>query len=416
MNILNKFKNYVSFESLLIFFVLAGIYLFPDNIRYICLWFVVLFVACAVLKRRTLTISRTSVIWLVFLLYSFLTSLRSTVDMQNLLEFIISLIIGLMISFVSFSPKERQKMLFSVFLVAVIAYIGCLIQIISPETINRINLLNFSDEKYSYFRNFYVNNLLIGFSFQTGITGYYLSLFFGFLFCALISPGRKKTSVTVFTVILMISAYVFIFLTGKRIFILLTILIGIYLCFVAQRKHFSKILFFSLLLITTFYLLLTRTEIGQLLILRTTSAAWSTGRTGIYQKMLDAFKENVFFGSGTTSALSLVANAQNGHNIYLQILMEAGVIGFAIALLCFIRNIMDMHRLYKKPQQVDTWTLFAGLILLVFLGWGMSGNPLYDVYPVIPYFLSFSMIENMSRKEVKQFDENRNPDALLQER
>lgn len=134
---------------------------------------------------------------------------------------------------------------------------------------------------------------------------------------------------------------------------------------------------------------------------------WSTlgGRTELYNLAIEMFKSNPLFGQGW-NAYKLVSSDSIGkvyasqysrmqtHNIYLQLLSETGIAGlvFIVALFIYpVKGIMHLTRQYGVLEVTgsndvnDSVNLLSCIyIVLFFLLYGMTGNPLYDPYM---YFL-----------------------------
>ena len=396
---MKRFSEYISLESISLFALLIGIYLFPDRIKFFSLGFCVLFIFLFIAKRRSFRFTIISIGWLLFAAYSFLVSILSNaVNVDSLIEFCVAIIMGLFVSIVSFTPKERKKMLFAVFAVSFVAFVGCLIQLINPSIIKTINVQIMTPEKYTIFNNFYISNIITGFSFQTGISGYYLTVFFGFIICYLLCNKKKSAILKVLLVLLLLLTYYLVFLTGKRVFVLFIPFFSFAALCITQKKHFFKILFFTIVLALVVVVLFNNTVEGARILARFQSDSWSSGRTTIYSEMLNYFALKPVFGNGATSSLTLITKAQNGHNIYLQVLMEGGLVGFLIFFVSLVLIIRAAYSGIKISQCKDYCVLVSVFIIVVFLAWGLSGNPLYDVYPLLPFFLAASILENYGVK------------------
>lgn len=145
---------------------------------------------------------------------------------------------------------------------------------------------------------------------------------------------------------------------------------------------------------------------------------WNTlgGRTELYKLAFVMIKRNPLFGNGWNSYklmaentigrkyLSQFARLQT-HNIYLQMMSEVGIIGTVWITYMFwipIKNGFNICRLYglknlkayigKENVEGLVSSLF---ILLFFMLYGLTGNPLYDAYIYFLAFLSCAAIQSI---------------------
>ena len=132
------------------------------------------------------------------------------------------------------------------------------------------------------------------------------------------------------------------------------------------------------------------------------SEDWSTlgGRTELYDLAIEMFNKHPIIGIGwnaykleSEKTIGRVYSRQyarmQAHNIYLQLLSEIGIVGAAVIIFLFLYPIIRTFRETRK-YGLDGFTgnntsrikeLLAALFLVIFfLLYGMTGNPLYDAY------------------------------------
>lgn len=400
-------KTKISFkiETFLITVYLAGVYFFPDRIKIVTAAFVLSFIMTELIKNRRIELGMTGVIWLSYIILALLSYAWGSGVFDDIFELIISFIIALMVSIFDFSEKERKDQIKGLIVLGFIVVLGCALQLLFPNTLRKINSFHLTSEKYNYFDEFYRNGKMVGFSFQTAITGFYLTLLFGIIFIKFICSARNNHILkNTFYVISLIGIYVLVFLTAKRIFIILIpCAVSILLC-VLLKKHIGKIVICFSVMMAIMMLLLYKTDFGKALLIRSSGESWSTGRAQINEQMIELFWRHPLLGNGVCSTLVVLTHVQNAHNIYLQILSESGILGFILLITAFIIEIVKAVCVlsYAIKSKQNGEKILAGISLfsqIIFLGWGVTGNPLYDVYPFFVYMLSIGCVNSIRKKQ-----------------
>lgn len=379
-----------SVEATVVFVLLAGIYMFPERIKYFSIVFVGLMVALALLKKWTFKKDYTILAILLYMFVSIFGMASNNVSVSNLLEFDVSLLMALLVYGFWRSSDIRKKQIIAIKYLGIICILGCILQLINIDLLRKINTFTLGPEKYAIFDMFYRGGSLVGFSFQTGVTGFYLAIITLFFLIEYLEEKQyfaRKWGYLVATG----GSLVLTFFTGKRIFILLVAVISLALICSYYRKNAFKILVVSLLILVGIFLLLNYTEYGQTIILKMSKIDPTTGRRGINEQMINWFWESPIYGNGVTSTLSLLGGYQNGHNIYIQILSESGILGFVIIVPIFAKNLFQSIWIYNKARTISIETKYCAMSIVIqtlFVGWGFTGNPLYDVYPLIVYMVA----------------------------
>ncbi len=139
------------------------------------------------------------------------------------------------------------------------------------------------------------------------------------------------------------------------------------------------------------YIVMTNTEPGLRMLERfTESKDISSGRFDKYQFVLSSIEDNYLFGYGTGSMR--VGLGEDAHNVYLQILYDHGILGLMLYLVLFAIPLLSC---LKKPRQVDTsgYMLISMFLQVLFLCYGLTGNPLYDFNLFVSYLLAVSIMD-----------------------
>ncbi len=135
-----------------------------------------------------------------------------------------------------------------------------------------------------------------------------------------------------------------------------------------------------------------------------------TGRQSYYEAAYDTFLSNKIFGIGWGGMEIFITSitwnnaSYNVHNIYLQLLAETGIVGFTIFMLFFGTNLIytikyTVLKIKGNSLQNITPLLFSCYIQVFFLLYGFTGNPLYDIQMLIPYYFAIAISSAIKIRE-----------------
>lgn len=388
------------------------LYMLPDYIKYWTVVFGVSLVAYLAFQllynKQAINFSYQTFLWILYIFLCFSSALISRGGKRNVLEFCITLSLGVLISLCRINEKQQNVIIKRMFFFLAFVLVGCFFQRFIPELAKAFAGVRLDSDKFRIYLD--LRSLTLGFSFQTGVTGFYLALLCGMLLCyGFTQFSKNKLSrklenrttkiweifVSVMYVLALVSSLVFLFLTAKRGFIVFVIIIGVILACLFFRQHLKKVLLICAGVIVALVAVCLVTDFGKQLIQRTLDSMF-TGRTELYAEMLKMFKSSPIWGCGAASCLSIKGKT-NGHNIFLQILAETGLVGFVLIVPIFVYDIVASIKILNvrlKNKQNVLSTSFCLFVQLLFVLWGITGNPLYDIYPVIVYALASSIIRN----------------------
>lgn len=363
---------------------------FPNYLGYWAAGLLIINVIYMVLKDKLL-ITFPAVTWGIFSIISAVGILYAPTSSPTQYYYVVYLF-NMLLTYVNLSSHKIRisviyKLLFSVTL---IFFIGSIIQIISPSTLLSINRFHLSDQLYSESANFISRKLISGLTHQTGINGYVLSVLSSFLIIEYFKKDRP------FVKFLYIALFVinifFIFMTGKRSFILFNALIVFVLIpFLSKYKYTVPITIVAFLSILAFILF--DTQIGEDIFIKMAQDDISSGRFNLNSTMWNDVKESPLFGLGTYTTMDSLFGTMNGHNIYLQVLRENGLLGFIPFIIFVIYNlILSLRLLLKNNSTYRYYLIFSIYNQLLFILWGFTGNPLYDTYPLLVYIISVGIL------------------------
>ena len=131
-----------------------------------------------------------------------------------------------------------------------------------------------------------------------------------------------------------------------------------------------------------------------------------SGREDLYEIQLNQISKNIFAGNGAFTTNKFL-NGIDGHNIYIQLLLEYGIVGFIAFIILFIKNLLNSFNILKSCEFEDKSAIYFSIFVqLFFLIYGISGNPLYNFYIFAIYILATAI--PLSLKDRRNLDENRN--------
>lgn len=131
----------------------------------------------------------------------------------------------------------------------------------------------------------------------------------------------------------------------------------------------------------------------------------TSGRSDLFAYAWELFRNHKLFGIGWGQYRFLPgSNGLPVHNIYLQILAETGIVGsffiffgFGSSMISTVHNIQDVKKKSTNNHQqcVPFPLLLSAAIQIYFLLYGLTGNPIYDMMGMYPYFLAVSLNESL---------------------
>ena len=394
----NSIGNKVYAFSL--FFFLVGTYLLPEHIKIFAIIYVLAMAFCILCTMR-IEITPTTCGWCLFAGLGLLSCMiHGSRNLLDAVKFVVSIMMGLMMLSVFTSKKARVNALYAVFAVGMVVMLGCTLQLVAPELLVKINSITLGESKFLIFSDFYSWGGLVGFSYQTGVTGYYLGILLGFVLCVLFFDEHLRKSQKLALVIASVVIVAFILLTAKRSVLLIAAVLTYALLCYRNKKSLMKIVSMTVLFFVCASVLLCCTGAGRALIKRTMGSNPLSGRVEIYSQMIELIKQKPIFGHGFGSTLAYIQRFRNGHNIYLQVLMENGIVGLLILGAVFVYHLLFTYRTLRKHGPGERCSVAISLyIQLFFLGIGFFGNPLYDVFPLIIYMAAVGVVYTQNTGE-----------------
>lgn len=250
-----------------------------------------------------------------------------------------------------------------------------------------------------------------GFTHQTAHTAGYLLVGIGATLFSLNWSDKRQAKIDIFQLVIMVFALI---LTGKRahfIFMLMAIFSVMFMNAVFS-KNFKKFMLILAGAVTVSVLLLVITDLlgvsnllDRMLLTITrfrNGQDISSGRTKLYKAAWEQFKEHPVFGIGwfqfqKTNMGILIDNVgSNVHNIYLQLLLETGIVGFLLFIIASIFTLVRTIQYYlvvMKENIIEnkTFVQFSFFYQIFFLLYGFTGNGLNDKNFTSMYFIAIAL-------------------------
>lgn len=336
--------------------------------------------------------------YFLFLFYILLSSFEivrvSETQIEGYKHYMLTLVAVFLMSIILISISNWKEYLLRILIyILCIYFVGAVIQYISPNLLYIINNMHMTMDALNSAQVYINKSINVGFTSNPGINGYFISIIM-FYFYTMFLNTFKKINKYIY-LFLFIFSFILLINTGKRGFLLFSVLILMYLTYKHSNNFLSSFVspFIIVLLISYVFF---NTEMGINIIERTQNQVdVTTGRADGYQLMFNFFEENIFIGNGIFSINEHI-NISNGHNIYLQLLAEQGLLAFIPLVLFFIINVLQNIKLLnlKNTKEENQVYLFSLSVQLLFLMWGATGNSLYDTYPLVIHFIMISIVQS----------------------
>ena len=296
---------------------------------------------------------------------------------------------------------ESKKVLKFIYIVVFIHTFAVLLQYFYPSMINNFNH-NFLRGNYYINYTLFLNNSYAGITGQTGVAAFYISIFIGISF---INFFYMKDHNKYLYLILLLLGFCALFLTVKRSFILINVII-ILLILLLTKKINLKTIIKILLILLLLFLIINKISILESLLNKIDILSQedniSNGRNILWDGTFSLFKNNMFIGIGINN-IELFLQEQT-HNIYLQLLAEIGIVGMIPLIVFFVVSVVSNYKLMKHSFNITI--LICLYIQMLFILYGIVGNDFYSQLFLFPYLFFIAIYENQKIiKEEMNIDE-----------
>lgn len=380
--------------------------IFPQNSVYPAFILMgVLFVYSYMKSRTNLIIQNDGQIWMPFLLYTFLSFLAIS-NLENVtyrLVCILLLLLALKCNLCVLIPKRF------IFFTGIITMVGIFVQMTMPG-FYAIHISSMFAGYRSIVEHWAETGYgFVGFNYQLSHTANSLIIAEGvFVYFFYDMFPACKTKAWIYW-ILMALFIVCLFLTGKRLFSLLSFGLPL-MVYVLSKKQSSKTIYLTLFMsiigyVAVSYFISNSSSFENSMLFHRFSQTvndvqtgdnWSSDRELLADQAIDFFHSNPILGIGVNSFHKLSSEKTDVHNSYLQVLCEQGILGFVLFIIPLIICINKTIRRLKveKREMTIKYLKFSLFVQLYFILYAFTGNVTVDFGNFFHYFLSIAILAN----------------------
>lgn len=202
-----------------------------------------------------------------------------------------------------------------------------------------------------------------------------------------------------------------VFLTGKRIYSLISILVPAIVYNISKKNKFTQslTLIFTIIAFIVFaqYIEANSESLSDSKLVGRLASSFSnadnetalmSGRDQLWEIAINLFKSSPIFGVGVEAFNQITETSV--HNIYLQCLCEYGIFGFLLFIVPLIYCIITTIKMGKTEGNKDLkhTILFSLACQLHFIISGLTANPMTNLTGYIMYILAVVLVINSSHR------------------
>lgn len=368
----------------LCFFIFFGYSTITFSEKNICIILGMLTLAFSMLKKSNVVfLTKSTKIFLMFVIFSFFSiiyTINLTATTYTLFLIIVCFLIKIFFENMNINRKIIDDFIKILLIFSGVHVFFTLIYFVNSSFIQKILPYILTPDGLAYNLSLFKYGCIAGITSDHGINAIFISIFISILSTLILKKFNFKY------LLLFALGWVALLLTGKRGPLLANFIAFVILFMTINKKNPKKIqhfilfcflIFVSIMIIKfvpsinfTFQRFQNSNSADQLL----------NGRESSYKAMITNFNSHFLIGTGLRSTLT-INNNNDGHNIYLQLLSESGIIGFLICNIFFIYN---LKAVWKKKTICSNISLFYQIWFLIY---GVSGNPFYYLPTLLIYLL-----------------------------
>lgn len=379
-------------DNLIIFFLFFisffGFYNFHVNIYIMCLATLLIAILIKTQKINRNILYKDQWGYFFFLLVLIITALTSYDKIES---FKYLTMFGTIYLCSFFSVNKNENAIKNIFIF--LCWIEVICILLQSMGLNFINIFNEhvlpNDILSSMYNNYNVTGSFSGIAGDLPNIMFFSIMFFMYYFICYLIDLEKKS------LIISILGLISVFLCGKRSGLII-LAISVFLIFLLnmyiEKKLNLKLLIVLLMICLLAIYILFFTRMGDLIVNKNSilikNGDSSNGRFDLIKQMIEIFKVNPIFGIGSLATRKYYGSVL-GHNIYIQVLSENGLIGLGALLYMLLNNFnysLKRLRIIETKKEKEQ-CLFSIAIQVFFIIYGFFGNPLYGPVFLIPYII-----------------------------
>lgn len=341
---------------------------------------------------------KNDLMWILYILYMFLSSFYSPTKGEAYKYIIFTAVMFIYKIIIQKNIHWAFTLIKYLYICSGIHSMFIILQILMPSIIDKLNSIILSADAYNLITQGLTTNYFSGITIQPAVSGLFASIFVSITFCSIISKYSTGYLIKIFFVLGIIA----LFLTKKRGFLVATV-ISMYLILIIYGKYKLKrilnIVWYTLIMVLVLLVLINLIpDMWNVLGRFFNNDRMLSGREVFYQQMYQWFIDKPIFGVGYGAAQTTFG--YGGHNVYLQLLSEFGVVGFCLFILSFggsyfinLKQAIKFTKLHYGDKLTNMIVLAAIYMQTFFYVYCMSGNPIYDYtfYLLFIIFISISL-------------------------
>lgn len=374
--------------------------------QYIILGFIALLIIICSIEIRFIKIKTDDMLWLICVGLIGL-SLCYSQDKAETVKYFMVMSIMIIIKIVYSNIEGYKDYIIKLFYISSLIHVMATIAyIIVPNIMIKICSIILPYKSYLDNLQFYNIGSIAGITGQTGMNAFYISIYISIIYSRIICSNKNK----LYNIVLLIIGFIALFLTAKRgpliTNIIAILVVTVIFSNINIKNLMPKLIAFTVLLIIG-YNVICRIPQAQVMIDKFTifseSADITNGRSELWNEASDYIKVNPIIGIGAYATPSVMGEMT--HNIYVQLVLELGIFGLIFfigaMIISFILTFKNYYKIKSNKIVENTEKVFFSIsvyIQLYFIIYGMSGNPLYGITFLAPYFISIAISSTLKNK------------------
>lgn len=277
--------------------------------------------------------------------------------------------------------------------------VSIVLQAIVPAFIKIIQRVIFGDRVYQSVQRYHRLGYLTGISMQNSVAVWFSAVLLSFAVGIILTKEKNSLRQSALICLCILS----IILTKKRAILLAAAIASyfLYLNFNSKKSSAAvRMVFVSLILVAAGFVAYRVIPQFQFMWDKTFNADRAlSGREAMWLDMTAMFLSAPLFGVGAGTCHRLYG--YGGHNCYLQLLGEYGIVGFCLFILGFIIPYVRSLIRAKEYLKTERYTAEASSLMTalfmqtVFFIYCVSGNPVFDFVFFLMHFANMAITQNI---------------------